>query len=251
MYSWEFDILDKEIGKIKPTSYMLLHEMDARSRGREIVLEFLRRKLEKEHLVGFFNISYPLPILLMILKKHGIDAEKFLESERFAIIDTFGSIYDLKYNLKNVWYIEGSVSMELLSPKTARIVRRIKEKWTQIGLINEKEIWGVVMDISEYEKIFSEDETIRYFEVSGEVRRRDEAYTKFPKGTNIWVYSGNSEKVLPSIYRRAQYVLRTRSEITKDGVKRELIVLKTPKLGEVKRFRYSFTKEGVEFWPVD
>lgn len=251
MYSWEFDILDREIGKIKPTSYILFHEMDARSRGRELIFEFMKRKLEKGSLMSFFNVSCPLSVLFAMFKRHGIEPEKSLESDRFAIIDTFGSIYNIKYNVKNVWHIEGSISIELLSPKTAHIVKRIKERWAQMWNIHEKELWGVVMDISEYERIFSEEETLRYLEVAGEVRRRHEAYIKFPKGTNIWVYSGEGSRVLPSLYRRSQYVLRTKSEITEDGVKRELIVLKTPKLGKTRRFEYAFTKEGIKIRPVD
>lgn len=251
MYSWEFKILDKEIGKIRPTSYILLHELDPRSRGRDLIFEFIRKKLEKDNLLGFFNISYPLPLLLKILKKRGIDFEKYLDNNRFLIIDTFGSIYNLRYDIKNVWYLEDATSLELLSIKYAQVVKAHKEEWARLGLFEGREIWGVAMDLSEYERIFSEEGTLRYIEVSADVRRRHEAYTKFPKGTNIWVYSGKGSRVLPSIYRRSHYVLRTRSEITDEGVKRELLVLKTPNLSEFKRFEYRFTDKGIEMWLAD
>lgn len=251
MYSWEFEVLDREIGKIMPTSYILLHEVDARSRGRELLLELTKRKLEKESLLGFFNISYPIPVLFKIFKKRGIDFKKYLKSGNFAIIDTFGSLYGLKYSCENVWYLEGAVSLELLSVKYAQAVKALKEKWAQRGLFDGRELWGVVMDISEYERIFGMYETLRYLEVSADVRRRHEAYVKFPKGTNIWVYSGKGSKVLPPIYRRANYVIKTVSEITDEGVKRELWVVKTPELSGVKRFEYKFTDKGIELRSVD
>lgn len=134
MYSWEFEVLDREIGKIMPTSYILLHEVNARSRGRELLLELTKRKLEKESLLGFFNISYPIPVLFKIFKKRGIDFKKYLKSGNFAIIDTFGSLYGLKYSCENVWYLEGAVSLELLSVKYAQAVKALKEKWAQRGL---------------------------------------------------------------------------------------------------------------------
>ncbi|WP_237705082.1 hypothetical protein [Thermococcus zilligii] len=237
--------LDRALGGIKEGSHILLHEEDPRSLGRELVFEFLKCKLKKDSLIGLFNISQPLPLMLQIMRKRGIDVDRYLDSLNLAIIDTFGSFYGPRVERKGVWYLSGSLSYELLSRKYAEAVRAHKELWKREGMFEGRELWGVAMDVSEYSHIFGEEDALSYFEVSAEIRRRHSAYRDYPTGTNIWVFSGKADRVFSSLYRRMDYVIRTRSELTENGVKRYLCVLKAPGVDEVITFEYSLENEGL------
>ncbi|ASJ03287.1 hypothetical protein A3L09_08480 [Thermococcus profundus] len=243
--------LDRTLGGIKEHSYILLHEEDPRSLGRELVFEFMRRKLDEDNLIGFFNISHPLSILIDMLERRGIRVRAYLDSLNLAIVDTFGSFYGPRLERRGIWYLSGSLSYELLSRKYAEAVRAHKELWKNENMFEGRELWGVAMDVSEYSSIFGETNALSYFEVSAEIRRRHRAYREYPTGTNIWVFSGKQDRVFSSLYRRVDYVMRTRSELTEDGVKRYLHVLKAPGVSEIITFEYAFTGKGIELERID
>ncbi|BAD84395.1 hypothetical protein, conserved [Thermococcus kodakarensis KOD1] len=243
--------LDEALGGVKEHSYILLHEEDPRSLGRELVFEFMKNKLENDNLVGFFNISHALPILIEIMKKRGINVDEYLDSLNLAIVDTFGSLYGPRIERRGVWYLSGSLSYELLSRKYAEVVRAHKELWKKENMFEGRELWGVAMDLSEYSNIFGEANALSYFEVSAEIRRRHRAYREYPTGTNIWVFSGKPDRVFSSLYRRVDYVVRTRSELTEEGVKRYMCILKAPGVSDVISFEYSFTRNGIEMKRTD
>ncbi|WP_297503698.1 hypothetical protein [Thermococcus sp.] len=238
--------LDKLLGGIREHAYILFHEEDPRSLGRELVFRFIRYKLENDNLMGIFNISYSLPFLLEVMCKNGIDADSYLDSLNLAIVDTFGSFYGPRIRRRGVWYLPGSPSYELLSRKYAEVVRAHKELWAEKGMFSGRELWGVAVDVSEYIRIFGEANTLSYFEISAEVRRQHEAYRRYPAGTNIWVFSGDVDRVFSSLYRRVDYVFRTRSVLTEDGVTRYLYVLKAPGLSDIPVFEYRITKDDVK-----
>ncbi|WP_048150100.1 hypothetical protein [Palaeococcus ferrophilus] len=243
--------LDEMLGGVKKGSYILLHEEDPRSLGREIVFRFLRQKLEDDNLVGLFNLSYPMPTLLRLLRRRGIEVEKYLDSGNLAIVDTFGSFHGPKLERNGIQYLSGSLSPELLSRKYADVVRIHKEEWARTGMFEGRELWGVAMNVNEYVNIFGEDTALSYFEVSAEVRRRHRAYREYPTGTNVWVYTGRADRVFASIYRRMDYVIRTRSEVTDGRVRRYLCLLKAPDLWQPLVFEYSLTREGIGLREVD
>ncbi len=56
-----------------------------------------------------------------------------------------------------------------------------------------------------------------------------------------------------SLYRRVDYVVRTRSELTEEGgVKRYMCILKAPGgVSDVISFEYSFTRNGIEMKRTD
>ncbi|AEH25270.1 hypothetical protein [Pyrococcus yayanosii] len=254
MIPWEIDGLDEVLGGIRRYSLVLLHEVDPRSRGKELIYHIIKRKLEEDNLVGYFNISYPLNVVFRTMRRVGIDVDGALAERRLAMVDTFGSFYGIKYNVESVWYLEGSLSSETLAAKYARVIEAHKKVWAERGMFEGRELFGFAVDMTTYIDLFnSEEETLRYLEVSADIRAVHSAYRKYPRGTNFWVWSGmKSPKVFASVYRRADYVLRTRSYLAEDGVKRELIVLKTPEMGSrLIRFEYTFTKDGVEAWRVD
>ncbi len=243
--------LDELLGGIREHSYILFHEEDPRSLGRELVFRFIRYKLEGDNLMGIFSIIYSLPFLLDIMRRNGIDAESYLDSLNLAIIDTFGSFYGPRIRRRGVWYLPGSPSYELLSRKYAEAVRAHKELWAEEGMFSGRELWGVAMDVSEYTRIFGEANTLSYFEVSAEVRRQHEAYRKYPTGTNVWVFSGKADRVFSSLYRRVDYVFRTRSVLTDDGVRRYLCILKAPGISTVPVFEYSLLEGEIRMRRVE
>lgn len=245
------DVLDGALGGIVKGSYILFHEEDPRSLGRELIFEFIGYRLENDDLLGIFNISHPLPLLFEMMEKRGIDFERYLDSLNLSIVDTFGSFYGPRVERKGVWYLEGTLSYELLSRRTAEVVKAQKELWREMGMFEGRNLWGVAMDISEYVRIFGEANALSYFEVSADVRRKHEAYREYPTGTNLWVFTGKADRTFSSLYRRVDYVARTESELTDEGVKRYLHILKAPGVEEVLTFEYSFTDNGVEFRRVD
>lgn len=135
---------------------------------------------------------------------------------------------------QGVWYLEGMLSSETLPGKYAKVIEAHKSVWAREGMFKDRDIFGFAVAMSSYLDIFgSREETLRYLELSAEVRSKHSAYKKYPRGTNFWLWVGKrDEGVLNSVYRRADYVLRTRSRFTEEGIKRELLVLKTPELVE-------------------
>ena len=247
MLSLGIEAVDSTLGGVQKGSYILLHEQDPRSMGRELAFMFLKKKLQEDNLIGMFNLSYPLPTLFHLFKKRGVDAESYLRSKNLVIIDTFGSLYGLRVDMEGVQYLKGSLSPEVLSKKYADVVGAHKEEWPRLGMFEGRELWGISMNINEYTKIFNESTVLSYFEVSAETRRRHRAYREYPTGTNIWVYVGGPDRVFASLYRRMDYVIRTRSERVGDTVKRYLCILKAPGMWQSITFEYSFTPDGVEF----
>ncbi|AEC51854.1 hypothetical protein PNA2_0938 [Pyrococcus sp. NA2] len=250
MVSWGFKTLDREIGEIKEHSLVLIQQEDATSRGVELLYQILSSKLKQGNLIGYFNISYPFPLVMKALERFGIDPKKAIEDRRLAVIDTFGSFYGVRVNFPMVSYLEGMLSAESLSMKYAKIVQEHKETWKRLGLLEGRDIYGFAVAVSSYAKLFSGiDETLRYFELSSEIMRSHPAYKKYPVGVaNFWLWIGKGPEVIfASVYRRVDYVLRTRSYFTEDGIERELVVLKTPELEEeIIKFEYEFKKDGIK-----
>ncbi|AFK22111.1 hypothetical protein [Pyrococcus sp. ST04] len=248
--SWEIKALDKELDGIRKYSLVLIHQEDPLSRGVDLLYYILTEKLKQDNLIGYFNISYPLPLVLRALRRFNIDPIEALKSLRLAIIDTFGSFYGVKSNLPSVWVLEGMLSSETLPAKYARVIEEHKSVWAKEGLFEGRDIYGFAVAISSYMELFnSSEETLRYLELSSEIMSIHPAYKKYPRGTNFWLWLGKGHKeVFASVYRRADYVLRTRSYFTDDGIKRELIILKTPEFeDEVIKFEYEFEEGEIKF----
>ncbi|NJE07007.1 hypothetical protein E3E31_00360 [Thermococcus sp. M39] len=238
--------LDKIIGGIEDGSLIALIERDPRSLGSLISLLVAKKKLEEGHLVVLFNKSLPLPVLLNRLESVGINVDRYLGNGQLAILDVFDSYYEVRYDIPNVFYIKGGVQEGSYLQKSVKEVLSIKREWVRRGLIDEnKELWGINYKLSDYLDIFSEHGLIKIIETTSEIRFVHEAYTKYPKGTNIWVFSGNNQTIINLLYRRADYVIETRSILTEEGVKRELYLIKMPKMGRIRRFTYQI--KGNEF----
>ncbi|NJE54074.1 hypothetical protein [Thermococcus sp. 21S9] len=243
MPSWEIPALDEALGGLREHSFVLVHEADPRARGKEILFHILREKLKQGHLVGYFNISYPIHVLMKAFDVSGIDARKYLDKGNLAIIDTFGSFYDIASNIKGIWYLKGSLSADVLPAKYVEVVEAHKKRWAEQGMFEGRELYGFTMDVSDYiDMLGGELETLRYLEISAELRVNARAYRDYPKGTNFWLWGRKgSPAVMASVYRRASYVLRVKSEFNDGNVVRYLEVLKAPEMGnEVIRFRYHF-----------
>ncbi|WP_297479852.1 hypothetical protein [Thermococcus sp.] len=243
MLSWEIDALDKELGGLKEHSFVLVHEADPRARGKEILFHILRQKLKRGSLVGYFNISYPVHILMRAFEISGIDGRKYLKNGTLAIIDTFGSFYDIISDVEGIWYLKGSLSADVLPAKYVEVVEAHKRKWSESGMFSGRKLYGFAIDVSDYiDMLGGELETLKYLEISAELRANARAYREYPKGTNFWLWGRKgSSQILASVYRRATYVLRVRSELSGNRVVRYLEVLKAPDMkSEVIRFTYHF-----------
>jgi len=243
MLSWEVPELDETLGGLRKHSFVLVHEVDPRARGREVLLHILREKLRRGDLVGYFNISYPIHVLMKAFEVSGIDARRYLRKGNLAIIDTFGSFYDIVSNLEGVWYLRGSLSADVLPAKYVEVVEAHKRKWAERGMFEGRELYGFAMDVADYiDMLGGESETLRYLEISAELRANARAYRDYPRGTNFWLWGRKgSPQVLASVYRRATYVLRVRSELKGGRVVRYLEILKAPGVGDdVIGFTYRF-----------
>ena len=243
MLSWEIPALDEALGGLKKHSFVLIHEADPRARGKEILFHIMREKLRAGNLVGYFNISYPIHALMKAFEVSGIDARKYLREGNLAIIDTFGSFYDIISDLEGVWYLKGSLSADVLPAKYVEVVEAHKRAWAERGMFEGRKLYGFAMDMSDYiDMLGGELETLRYLEISAEIRVNAKAYREYPKGTNFWLWGRKgSPRILTSVYRRATYVLRVRSELSGSKVVRYLEVLKAPGMGtEIERFTYHF-----------
>ncbi len=239
--------LDDLLGGVVERSLILVHESDPRSLGKFIAFEIMRRKLDSDNLVGYFNIGVPILVLLGVMEKAGIDWRRHLNDGRLMIIDTFGSIYDVRTDLTNVWYLKSPMDIDTLNDKYINVIGAHKRKWAEMGMFEGRELWGVTVSMSDYLTMFSPKATQRYLEVSDLQRSRSYVYRKYPAGTNIWTYTGEDTVVLPLLYRKADYILKTESRVEDGGVRRYLHVLKTPDMREVSTVEYGFKGGRVVF----
>jgi len=239
--------LDEILGGVVERSLILIHEADPRSLGKFLAFEIMRRKLDSDNLVGYFNIDSPLSITLSILEKVGLDWRRHLHEGRLMIIDTFGSIYDTKTDLENVWYLRKPIDIDTLNEKYIKVIGAHKQKWAEMGMFEGRELWGVTVSMSNYLSIFTPKATQRYLEISDLQRRKSEVYIKYPAGTNVWTYTGDDTIVLPLLYRKADYILKTESRIEDGKVKRYLHLIKNPKLGAVSTLEYKFKGGRIRF----
>jgi len=239
--------LDETLGGVVEKSLILIHEADPRSLGKFLAFEIMRRKLDSDNLVGYFNIGTPLPALVSVMEKVGINWKKHLSENRLMIIDTFGSIYDIKRDLENVWYLRKPIDIDTLNDKYIKVIGAHKQKWAELGMFEGRELWGVTVSMSDYLSIFTPKATQRYIEISDLQRSRSEVYKKYPAGTNVWTYTGEDTIVLPLLYRKADYIFKTESRIEDGETRRYLHIIKAPELGDVRTLEYRFKGGRVRF----
>ncbi|MDI3475290.1 MAG: hypothetical protein PWQ79_601 [Thermococcaceae archaeon] len=239
--------LDKALGGVREKSLILLHEEDPRSLGKLMALEVLREKLDGGHLVGYFNLGMPISVLFELFDKMGIDYRRAFDEDRFFLVDTFGSIYGQRVDFENVQYLRTPVSLETLNDRYIEVIREHKRRWAEKGMFEGRELWGITVSNSDYKWIFGEEPTLRYLELVDAQRHTADVYRKYPSGTNLWVYSGVDRVILPFLYRKADYVLKTGSSIEGDKVVRNLIVVKAPELEDILSFEYAVRDHRIIF----
>ena len=239
--------VDEELGGVKERSLILIHEVDPRSLGKFLALHVMKHKLDSDNLVGYFNIGMPLSVFLSVASRFGIDVERHLKENRLMIVDTFGSIYDLRTEMENVWYLSRPISLEILNEKYIEVIRAHKEKWRQLNMFTGRELWGITISISDYLHMFGPQKTQRYLELIDLLRANSDVYRKYPAGTNVWVYTGNDVVVLPLLYRKATYVLKTESQIRDDEVLRTMRIVKAPGLKSMPIYEYTFHHGQIKF----
>ncbi len=239
--------LDEALGGVVEKSLILIHEADPRSLGKFLAFEIMRNKLDSDNLVGYFNIGTPLPALLSVMEKVGIEWKRHLHEGRLMIIDTFGSIYDVKTDLENVWYLRKPIDLDTLNGKYIKVIGAHKQRWAELGMFEGRELWGVTVSMSDYLSIFPPRATQRYIEISDLQRSRSQVYKKYPAGTNVWTYTGGDTMVLPLLYRKADYILKTESRIEDGEIKRYLHIIKAPELGDTRTLEYKFKGGRVQF----
>ena len=96
--------------------------------------------------------------------------------------------------------------------------------------------------------MFGTQKTQRYLELTDLLRTNSDVYRKYPAGTNVWVYTGNDLVVLPLLYRKATYVLRTESTVTEEGkVIRTMKIVKALGLKSMPAYEYTFRSGRLKF----
>ncbi|MBP1912557.1 hypothetical protein [Thermococcus stetteri] len=231
--------LDDELGGIRERSLILLHEADPRSLGKLIAFEILKKKINEDHLIVYFNIGTPIARLLELFNKMGVGYEKAFEREIMFVVDTFGSVYDHRIEHRNIQYLRRPISLETLNSKYIGVIGEHKKIWAEKGMFEGRELWGITVSISDYKWMFGAEATLKYLEFVDAQRYTAPVYRKYPSGTNIWVYSGVDDEILPFLYRKADYVLRTYSTLENGKVVRKLRISKTPERSNIREFEYT------------
>jgi hypothetical protein len=239
--------LDEELGGVAERSLILLHEADPRSLGKLIAFEVLKKKIDEDQLIGYFNIGTPINLLLDLFAKVEVDYEGAFEREILFIVDTFGSVYDHRTEHRNIQYLRKPISIDTLNEKYLEVIGEHKKTWAEKGMFEGRELWGITVSISDYKWMFKEEATLRYLEFIDAQRHMAPVYREYPSGTNLWVYSGNDNRILPFLYRKADYVLRTYSTLEDDKVIRKLRISKTPKRDPIREFEYTIEGHRVVF----
>jgi len=113
------------------TTFAIVYE--TYSNAWEIPFIAVKEHIERGNPAVVCNYAKPVERLLRELELVGFDVRKALKGDSFFIIDIFGSRYNLRVNLPNVFYID-SVDPETLMPKIAlvfqeRILPKVKGKF--------------------------------------------------------------------------------------------------------------------------
>ncbi|MCO6041957.1 hypothetical protein [Thermococcus alcaliphilus] len=98
-----------------PNGSILTIVYDAYSSAWMLSFAILKKELWRSFGI-ISNYNFPFQGLCRAAKQVGLDIEKELLNSNLAVIDVFGSKYNVRYEKRNVFYLD-SVSPELINPK--------------------------------------------------------------------------------------------------------------------------------------
>jgi len=117
----ERGVLESIFRESIPEGSILTIVYDAYSSAWMLSFAILKKELWRSFGI-ISNYNFPFQSLCRAAKQVGLDIEKELVNDNLAVIDVFGSKYNVRYEKKNVFYLD-SVSPELINPKIDLIYR--------------------------------------------------------------------------------------------------------------------------------
>ncbi|MDK2783285.1 MAG: hypothetical protein PWQ32_874 [Thermococcaceae archaeon] len=117
----ERGVLESIFRESIPEGSILTIVYDAYSSAWMLSFAILKKELWRSFGI-ISNYNFPFQSLCRAAKQVGLDIEKELVNDNLAVIDVFGSKYNVRYEKKNVFYLD-SVLPELINPKIDLIYR--------------------------------------------------------------------------------------------------------------------------------
>lgn len=207
---------------------------DAYSSAWQIPLVILKYAIDN----GYFGVvsNYNMPPRAFIRKGRavGIDVERALEEDRMAIIDLFGTRYNSKEELPNVFYLD-KVEPETLNPKIERIYTgALKEKLSTMPTIR------IIYTLDGASIMLGEDSTLKLLNQTLAYRG-----LQLPNSTLILALNSDvvSKRFVAWVAGISDYVIKANSSFGEEGLREYLYLISAP-YEEFEPTAYTFKVTG-------
>ena len=212
---------------------------DAYSSAWQIPLVILKYAIDNGYFGVVSNYNMPIRALVRKSKTVSLDVEKALREDKMAIIDLFGTRYNSREELPNVFYLD-KVEPETLNPKIERIYQGpLREKLSTMPTLR------VIYTLDGASVLLGEESTLKLLNQTLACRS-----VQLPHSTLILALNSDvvSKRFVAWVAGISDYVIKANSRFGEDGIREYLYLISAPD-EEFEPSAYSFkvTKEkGIE-----
>ncbi|AEK72572.1 hypothetical protein GQS_03355 [Thermococcus sp. 4557] len=192
---------------------------DAYSSAWRIPLLLLRRAIERGYFGIVSNYTGPLTNFTKRAGTVGLDVRTALERGDLAIIDLFGTRYNSRAAMPNVFYLD-KVEPETINPKIGYIYE------TELGkVLSERTAFRLIYTLEGAALMLGEESTLKLLNQTLASRA-----AQLPNSTLVLPINRDvvSEKFVAWVAGVSDYVLLARSSFEPDGIKEYLYVISSP-----------------------
>ncbi|WP_461866167.1 hypothetical protein [Thermococcus sp.] len=180
---------------------------------------FLKKEIDAGGFVSISNYNLPLPNLLRAGSLVGLDIQKEIEKENIIIIDVFGSKYDVKFNMKNIFYLE-NVDPETINPKINILYSKVV-----LPKIGNRAVVRLVHTLDGAAFMLGEDVTLKLLNatIAEKTRTMPSSVLVLPINRDVV-----SKKFVAWVASLSDYVIVASSKLRDEGLDETLHVVKAP-----------------------
>ncbi len=180
---------------------------------------FLKREMDAGGFGSISNYNLPFPNLLRAGAWVGLNIVDELEKDNLIIIDVFGSKYNVRFDVKNLFYLE-NVDPETINPKINVLYERIV-----LPKMHHRTVIRLVHTLDGAAFMLGEEVTLKLLNatIAEKTRTMPESVLVLPVNRDVV-----SRRFVAWVASLSDYVIVASSKLTDEGLKETLHVVKAP-----------------------